>query len=235
MQTWNDVLDYIKINLGAQINLIEMTDEEIKNNINNQVLPYFSQYSPAKKYLAINSSNLLPTAKGSPRFNYKLPIEDDDYVIDILDAYSTTTDSIGDFESEIYAFTGREGAMDTVISNSFIDAIKSLGVRNTWEFIPPDTLMFDQEIRFAVVVYNIPHQNLNSIRPDVYHIIFKPLCLATIKIWIASLRSKYEGLNTPFGAINLNWQQLSQEGIQEKAQMDQLLNTLPPDKLLEIA
>ncbi len=213
-QTWNDVLDFIKLKLGAKINLVELSDEELKKNISQQVLPYFSQYSPKKKFVSINSNNLIPQVKDKPRFMYKLPVKDDDYIIDILDAYVTSSD-LG-------------------INNSFIDAIKSLGIRNTWEFIPPDTLVFDVEIKFGLVVYNVPHSDLNTIKPDIYHIIFKPLCLAETKLWIYSIRSKFEGLNTPFGAINLNFQQLAQEGMQEKEKAEQLLISLPPDKLVEI-
>lgn len=35
------------------------------------------------------------------------------------------------------------GAIDQVIANSYADAIRSIGVRNTWDFIPPDTLILD--------------------------------------------------------------------------------------------
>ena len=121
------------------------------------------------------------------------------------------------------------------MANSFIDAIKSVQVRNTWEFIPPDILQFDQEIYACVVEYNVKHETLTTVKPDVYHIIFKPLCLANVKLWIASMRSKYEGLQTPFGNINLNWQQLQQEGLQEKEKVEQMLLTIPPDKLIEIS
>jgi len=233
-QTWNDVLDFIKLKLGAKINLVELSDEELKKNISQQVLPYFSQYSPKKKFVSINSNNLIPQVKDKPRFMYKLPVKDDDYIIDILDAYVTSSDVGTNISTELYAFSSREEAMDLVINNSFIDAIKSLGIRNTWEFIPPDTLVFDVEIKFGLVVYNVPHSDLNTIKPDIYHIIFKPLCLAETKLWIYSIRSKFEGLNTPFGAINLNFQQLAQEGMQEKEKAEQLLISLPPDKLVEI-
>ena len=34
-------------------------------------------------------------------------------------------------------------ATDMVIANSYADAIRSINVRNTWDFIPPDTLILD--------------------------------------------------------------------------------------------
>ena len=35
------------------------------------------------------------------------------------------------------------GAVDQVIANSYVDAIRSISVRQTWEFVPPDTLILD--------------------------------------------------------------------------------------------
>ena len=231
MQNWNDVLNYIKINLGASINLIELTDDEIVKNLREQVLSYFSQYSPAKKYLLINKNCWLGLpGEGQPQYQYELPIEDEEYIIDIADVYIASSETIlNTFSYDYY------GAIDTVMANTYIDAIASIQVRNTWEFFPPKTLSFDQEIEAAIVVYNVEHGLLETIKPDIYHIMFKPLCLANTKLWISSMRSKYEGLQTPFGAINLNWQQLQQEGLTEKEKVEQMLMSLPPDKLIEVS
>lgn len=35
------------------------------------------------------------------------------------------------------------GAVDQVVANSYVDAIRSISVRQTWEFLPPDTLVLD--------------------------------------------------------------------------------------------
>ena len=229
-QHWNDIIEYIKINLGAEINMIELSDDEMIRYLKNQVLSYFSQYSPHKKYLLVTAACQLPFKVGQPQYRYKLPVPEDEYIIDILEVSLDDQETILDTFSFDYF-----GCLDTVQANSFIDAIRSIHVRNTWEFLPPDILQFDQEIKACVVEYNVEHDVLTTVKPDVYHIIFKPLCLANVKLWIASMRSKYEGLQTPFGNINLNWQQLQQEGLQEKEKAEQMLLSLPPDKLIEIS
>lgn len=230
MQNWNDILEYIKINLGGQINLIELSDDDMVKMLKNQVLSFFSQYSPDKKYVLINSNSRLESLKGQPQFRYNIPIDKDEYIIDIFDIYITSSETL--LNTFAYDYMG---AIDTVMANTYIDAIKSLQVRNTWEYRPPREILFDQEISAAIVVYNVPHKLLETVKPDVYHIMFKPLCLANIKLWIASMRSKYQGLQTPFGTIELNWQQLQQEGLQEKEKIEQMLMSLPPDKLIEIS
>ncbi len=233
MQNWNDVLEYIKINLGGQINLIEIKDDDIVEMLKNQVLTYFSQFTPDKKYLMVNSQNLINSVgdnRGQPRFRYNLPVSDDEYIVDIFDAYTNSSENILNTFSYNY-----NGAIDTVIANTYIDALKSIQVRNTWEFHPPKEIIFDMEIRSAVIVYNTTHSSLETIRPDLYQMMFKPLCLANVKLWISSMRSKYAGLQTPFGTLELNWQALQQEGMQEKESVMQMIQTIPPDHLVHVS
>lgn len=97
------------------------------------------------------------------------------------------------------------GAIDQVIANSFVDAIRSIGVRNTWDFLPPDILMMDLSLAdssingggFAVCNYTTVHTTLDTIQPDFYHLCFKKMCLGQTMLWLSAIRSKYENLATP--------------------------------------
>ena len=42
-QSWNNILSYIKLGLGAPLNLLEFSDEELIQNLKEHVLPFFSQ------------------------------------------------------------------------------------------------------------------------------------------------------------------------------------------------
>lgn len=102
-------------------------------------------------------------------------------------------------------------AMDLVIANSYADAMRSISVRNTWEFIPPKTLILDLSLSdwsstaggFVVCNYTTQHVNLDTIEPDFYQLAFKKLCLGNVMVWLSSIRSKYENLATPFGTLRL--------------------------------
>jgi len=87
---------------------------------------------------------------------------------------------------------------------------------------------------FCIVNYTTIHKTLDTIEPDFYAICFKKMCLGSVELWLASLRSKYEGLQTPFGQIPLNWQQLQQSGQQHLEEANQFLSSIPPDKLIEV-
>lgn len=232
-QNWNNVLEYIKLNMGVPVNLLEISDDELVGYLKRHVLPHFSQYSPAKKYAYINASNLAPSSiPGSPRYQYKIPTPPGEYIVDIVEVYFSGETSVIDYYDG--SLVSAQVTMDVVIANAYIDATKSIQVKNTWEFIPPDLIIFDKEIKSAVVVYNTPHVTLETIRPDLFHKAFKPLCLGYTKVWIAAFRSKFESLATPFGQLNLNYDRLQTEGQQLIDNAISILETIPPDVLIDI-
>lgn len=232
-QHWNNVLGYIKINLGVPINLLEISDEELIANLREHVLSAFSQYAPAKAYAFITSATQITGGLGSPQYMYRIPVPPGTYIIDVLEAMPTKEVSVVDMYGG--AIINAQAAMDLVISNAYIDAVRSLQTRSTWEFVPPDIMVFDKETESCCVIYNTPHSALNTIRPDLYHRCFKPMCLGHTKLWIASMRSKFENLATPFGALNLNFAELKAEGQATLDAVQAILDTLPPDILIEVS
>ena len=233
-QHWNNVLSYIKINLGVPINLLEISDDELIQNLREHVLSLFSQFAPAKAFAFISSNNQIASPSlGSPQWMYRIPVPEGTYIIDVLEALPTKEMSIVDMYGG--ALINAQAAMDLVISNAYIDAVRSMQTRNTWEFIPPDIMVFDKETNACVVIYNTPHSVLNTVRPDLYHRCFKPMALGHTKLWIASMRSKFESLATPFGAINLNFAELQSSGQTLIDNAQAILDTIPPDILIEVS
>lgn len=134
------------------------------------------------------------------------------------------------------------GVMDQVIANSYIDAIRSIQVRQTWDFLPPDIILMDLPIsgytlsdsQFMICNYTTIHKNLDTIEPDFYSLCFKKMCLGQVMLWLSAIRSKYENLTTPFGQLNLNWNKLYDDGTRMLEECNAFLTSIPPDKLLEI-
>lgn len=252
-QNWNDILKYIKRKLGTKLNLLELSDDEIVQNLKDDVVPYFSQYSPAKHELVLTSSDrVTDLPKGSSQWTYKIPVPDGTYIIDIFDVYLNMSSTQNDdpFYGTKYSETNAAGAItkygrgdadilgggmiDTVIDNVYNDIADSLSVHNTWEFRPPNIITSDLELTGAVVVYNTVHQTLDTISPDYYHMIFKKLCLVEVQEDLVALRSKFEGLATPFGEIRVNWQKLESDAERERDVLQQKLDMIPPDHFIHI-
>lgn len=247
MQTYNNLLSSIKRSLGSKLNLLEMSDDEIIDGIKEDIIPFFSQYSPLKKYCVIGPNQLIPFIpfSGNPKWSYLLPIDLEEYVIDIIDCYINNSNnlfsgtkynggisgSVNVFEPGVSGVLG-SGLVDVGINNEYADMISSFSSANTWELIPPKTIVFDSKVEYGIVVYNTIHTELNTILPDYFHRLFKPLCIANVKLWIAALRSKYENIETPMGQLRLNWQQLEQEAQQTIERITQELQNIPPDHFI---
>lgn len=251
MQTWNNILNYIKRNTGAKLNLLEMTDDEIIEGLQEDVMPLFSQYSPLKKYCVIGPEQLSEfNYDGDTQWKYELPISPTEYVIDVYEVYMDSTSSSDPFYGTKYATDAISGSVrlyghgstgvygggmiDVAIDNTFFNMLNSMTPKNTWEFTPPKTIRFDEQIRTACVIYNTNHEDPSTVNPDFFHIMFKPLCLGHTMKWIAALRSKYEGLSTPMGEIRVNWQKMEQDSEKLIQETQQKMDEILPDHFLHI-
>lgn len=235
-QTWTSILKYLKRELGTGVTLLELSDDEIVEGLEEDVLALFSQYSPHRKHSWVSTGNQVPhNHAGDPRWLYTIPIDEGDTIIDIFEAMPNATSTyLDELGQDTVDLSSADNMINVVISNAYNDAAYSLGTRNTWRFHPPQMIEFDKEITRAAIIYNVPHSSPKTVRPDMYNTTFKPLCLGTVQRWLVAKRAKFENVATPFGQINLNWQKLetdSQTHIQDAMQK---LELMPPDKLIEV-
>lgn len=232
-QTWNNVLSYIKINLGVPVNILEISDEDIIQNLKEHVLPVFSQFCPRKRFTMLERNHAIRGAKsGEPMTMFKIPLEPHEYVIDIRDVYAGRERMIMDtFGGSILSSLD---VIDVVMANTFTDAVRSVMARQSWDFRPPDILIFDRPLNVGIVEWYTVHDNLSTIEPDKYNLFFKKLALANVKLWVSAMRSKFDQLNTPAAQLQLNWERLQTEGNQEREEVMQALNLLPTDFLIYV-
>ena len=241
-QNWNNLLDYIKRNMGTNINLLELSDEEIIKGLKDDVLPQFSQYVPLKKYCKITSENRVNSDVGS-NLMYKIPTND--YIIDVFDVFSTHHSNMSGLDDPYYdtkyamdyTYHGGDyfGLIDNVINNNYNDIAKFEGVRLTHQFIPPDILEFSKPLIGGIVEYHTIHENLSTIRPDMYHEALKPFCLGSVQLWLSRIRSKYGELSTAIGTIRLNWEKLEQDAKENMDKAKDIFERLPPDALVHVS
>jgi len=84
-QSWNNVLSYIKMGLGAPLNLIELADSDIIDMLKEHIIPYFSQFCPLEKWVFVGPMHSLPAKIGQPPNRFKIPKEVDEPILDILE------------------------------------------------------------------------------------------------------------------------------------------------------
>lgn len=238
MQTWNDLLKYIKRKVGSPLSLLELTDDDIFDIVRTFILPKISQIIGKPFWIRVSSANLAP--RNDVNFGeilpntYKLPIPKNVIIVDIQEVYYNRDDVgvLGMYKSMIGVLDPR----DTVMTNTFQDMLESLDTVQSFDWIPPDKVTFSEHLggRSFICECKAVHNDLKTIPSDVYYDIVLPLTLAEIYEDLVEIRSKYSQLNTPFGPVELNWQRIEQRATELRQSVNEKLDSMPPDHLITI-
>lgn len=231
-QTWNTLIDYIKLRLGSPINQLELSDDDIQSYLILHMIPEVSQYISNKKFVRMTPYDLTPNAD-SALFarSYTIPIDDDIEIVEVRDAYWGQTWGVGMTANSVVPIN----PVDHVMLNEIMDIARTQMPVLTFEFIRPNIMLLDEELRDDVILeLRIVHKDLSTIPSDVYHDIVKPMALGQVCLLIAAFRSKYESITTPFGSVNLNWQQIEEKGNTLLQQVQEKLDMMPTDHLIHI-
>lgn len=229
-QNWNTLLNYIKRKVGAPLNLLEFTDDDIYEIIKEDVIPALSQYIGKPLWLRLSSSNLATTTNAENQSTYTIPVPDNTILVDVLEVYysntSTTWGTYGDI-------VGILDPRDVVMMNEFSDMLNYLSTAQSYHFMYPNTISFSKELQDDVILEcKAVHSDLSTIPGDVYYDIFRDWCLVEIKEDVLALRSKYETISAPFGEIRLNWQKLEQDVMTLRQKIDAKLDAMPTEHLI---
>jgi hypothetical protein len=229
-QNFSNLIDYIKLNLGALSNALEFTDEEMADIIREHTLPLFSKYNPLIRYYRMTYGENCITENPTyiyqfKNFNYKIMkinnIAPTSSVQDLNVMYSqalrTTRDST-----------------DFLMNMNYLHMSNIAVAPHTWRFMPPDkieVLRTTDALTFSedfIVEVACMHNDPTTVSPDLY-LLLRDLALADIMIYLGRIRSKFEQFNTPFGEIQTNAQTLLNDGTQLRQQVIENLTNLPPE------
>ncbi len=255
-QNWNNILRYIKRKLGVPLNFLELTDADIKEIIVEDVLPAFSQYVGRAVWIKIGPEHNVPAMKDVQIPNaddvyvdntnnnyfmaerYIIPVPEDMSIVDVQELYwpQYFAGNVANLDAEVLQSVGALSMDPTeiLINNVYSDIAKSLSTVPTFRFIAPNELLLDASLggHHIIIECKVVHNDLSTIPSDMYHEIFKPWALAEVLDTVIQMRKKYRAMTTPFGEINLNWEELQtrydtiMQTIQEK------VDSLPPDILI---
>jgi hypothetical protein len=225
------LLNWIKQELGHPYFAIERTDEELLTLIRENTLPLFSQYVPLTAFKQLTSVDLVP---GTPN---EYLLNDPDGVVSINDVLLPITipwtlghpwllmpsfDELPSSIMDLHAARSRQ--------------LYSIW-RHNWEFIPPNRLRIYpsrlQNLSF-LVRYEKVHVSDFSTIPIRFNRALRNLALADVLENIASVRSKYQTMSTPFGEITLNVEDLRTRAETLRTTTLEELKSLPPNTIVEV-
>jgi len=244
MQNWNTLLKYIKRHLGVPLNLIELTDDDMVDIITADVIPSLSQYVGDQLWFRLGPQHIKPGTRREENFNvgerYIIPARENNVILTkVIECYwpqysAVDLAGVGYGLIDGIASTVLMDPRDAVMANTYYDMSRMFSATPTFQFIPPFELLIDMSLQGKDMIIEVAavHSDLSTIPSDIYQEVFKEMCLAEIMMSIAAMRKKYRNLTTPFGSIELNWEEIQTRADTLKTVIQEKLESLPPDVLL---
>lgn len=236
IQNWNNLIGYVKRKLGAPLNLIELSDNDIYESIIGGVLPAMSQYIGKPMWLRLGTEHKVDPNESSEHteYMYRIPIPQDSILIDVYDVYYSRDNMgvLGIYQNMLAVLDPR----DTVMTNEFLDMLSSMETVQAFHFIPPDKIWFERHLFNSDIILEckVQHTNLSTVPSDIYQEILKPWALAETLENIAAIRKKYNDVSSPFGNFGLNAAELETKAETIKQNIQEKLDSMPPDHLVHI-
>lgn len=224
-QSWDNVLDHIKTELGADVMQLELSDQEIVQKIQAHVLPEFSAYDKLHKYYKMTEDHIVNT---DPVYTYEFT----DFPYRIFSVANKIDRSTYLDYSQIALQTQAGDITDYLIRQNYLDMSKLARGDNTWRFLPPNQFQvtkanFTQITDEFILELDVCHNDPTTISPGLYDS-FRDLATAYIMNAIGKIRKKYNNFNTPFGNIQLNSDELIEEAKDLRSRtLDELKRTPP--------
>ena len=231
-QSWENLIDYIKGELGAPVLNIELNDDDILNIIKKHVLPLFSRYDPLMMYYTMfQETNCI---QYEPTLIYQ--VKDFPYAIMRIDSIISKPNLI-DWNQNVSVALYSGDITNLLGTNYMLQSKLEVIAQDTYKFLPPDKIELiksnnsmwiydDFIVKFACV-----HDNPSTVNPDLYEYL-KQLALARVMIRLGRIRTKFQSFQTPAGQVDLTAQELIQEGQQLHERVIQDLDRIPPDHYL---
>jgi len=190
-----DVLQYININLGATIQQIEISEEDIMQVIYSQTLPSFSIYYPNYQLIHVSiKHDAVPNRVNAYYLKTDLEIIGVSKVL--IDRYFSNGEAyINDYGST--SILNRQIAAD--LSSMYIQPV-------TFEYEPPNIISIFPKNRFIFdfncQLKTVHPKHLQTI-PFSYRNEFLECALYDVRIALYPIRQRFSTINTTFGNVEL--------------------------------
>ncbi len=190
--TGTQVLRYINRMLGAVVQELDLSEEEMMRVVFQETLPTFSKFYPYKYRLLVNESEFVQGSLNT----YRIPNEDR---LEIIGVHKVFLRNMTQFGSTMIPLS--YNPFETQIFNDFV----SMTVTPvTWTYIPPGELtIFPKIVNYlsALVEVKAIHPRHLKTVPMNMRDEFLKLCLLDVLQSLYPLRKRFENFSTPFGSI----------------------------------
>jgi len=230
-QTYTNLLDWVKLNLGAKTQKFELSDEDMIDIFRDHSLPEFSKYVPLIRYYRVTYEENLITEH--PTFIYEFT----DFCYSILKINNVIgTANLQDLDL-MYNQAGRQTSYDVseFLMSANYSHMSAIAIPpQTWRFFPPNKIELMHTSDAMTLNHNFitelacVHNDPTTIDPDMYNFL-RDLALADIMIFVGRIRSRFESFTSPYGEVQVASRSWVDEGNQLREKTLESLRNLPPD------
>ncbi len=231
-QSWANVLDTVKTELGSGTTKLELTDNQIIKKLYDHVLPEFSRHSGLHRYYYMTEANIIGE---DPVLTYQF--KDFPYrimgILGKIDKMSMSNLAL----SQMQHFSGGD-VTDYLVRQNYLDMSQMVRGDPTYRFKGPDLLevtnptMLMNTNEFILEV-DAAHNNPSTIDSTLYQE-FLDLATAYCLNMFGKMRKKYSNVSTPFGSIEMNADEMINESKEIRQRVLQDLKRTPMDQIIWI-
>jgi len=185
-------LRYINRNLGAVLQELELTDEEMMRVLFQETLPTYSKYFPYKYRMQVGNADFIQGSLNT----YEIPNTDN---LEIIGIHKVFISNMAQFGSTMIPLS--YNPFETQVFNDYV----SMTVTPvTWTYIPPNQVtVFPKIVNYqsAILEVKAVHPKHLKTIPMNMREDFLRLALLDVLVSLYPLRKRFETFSTPYGSL----------------------------------
>ena len=234
------VLNYIKSNLGFPFQVLEKTDTEIVQYVQEFTIREFSEYVPQPGMILVLDVTSTHTKVPGKANEFYLEEPQGLEILNIVDIYFGASDYLihGHMPlGPLDHFSLREWALSTQMA---VDLKQFSSFDKTFEFKHPNIVRISPVFavgseKYITVEYErIQPKDFSGI-PNELQIFFCEFALSDIMIMLGRIRKRYSDLKTPFGDIPISAEIFDEGTSKKKELLDRLIIGTQTNVILDFA
>jgi len=234
------VLNYIKSNLGFPFQVLEKTDTEIVEHVQEYTLREFSEYVPQPGMILMLDITSAHTKVPGKANEYYLEEPQGLEILNVVDIYFNMSDLLVHGHPPLGPldhFSLREWALNVQMA---VDLKQFSSFDKTFEFKHPNIVRISPIFattseKYVTVEYErIQPKDFSGI-PNEFQILFCEFALADIMIMLGRIRKRYSDLKTPFGDIPISAEIFDEGTTKKKEILDRLITGTLTNVTLDFA
>jgi hypothetical protein len=223
------VLRYIKDNLGFPFQVLEKTDEEIIQYVQEYTIREWSEYIPEPGKILVLDIALDRTKVPGKQNEFYLEEPQGLEIIDVVDVYYNMSDLLIHGHMPIGPLSHGDLAGWALSTQMAVDLKQFSSFDKTFIFRHPNVLRISPVFavgseKWVGVEYERMQPKDFSGIPNEFQTLFCEFALADIMIQLGRIRRRYSDLKTPFGDIPISPEIFDEGSTKKKDILDRLIN-----------